>query len=377
MSNIRIILAAVLFSFSAPSIAQERAARVVVEKVTVQTIADTRPVIARLIANVESEIATRREGIVESVNFQIGDTIAKGQVLARLDEQLADIELRNAKARLAAAKAGVSVARSRVVQSSQALERQSGLQGSAAFAKGRFEDLQQEAAQAQGELSRAIAEMAVSEAAVARATYDVTHSFIKAPIDGVITERSVQTGQFVSRGGAVAMILDLGELEIEADVPTNLLDGLSAGQELQAALQNDTKVSAKVRSVLPVETVSTRTRPVRLTIELTNVEPYLLAKGKTVVIHVPVSKLREIIVVPKDALVQSLEGGWQVFVAREGKSIQMPVSLGQASGDGFEVLNGLVAGDLVVVRGNERLRPGQSVNPVFADKSETKSETKS
>lgn len=375
--NIRTLLAAAFFVFSANSVAQERATRVLVERVTVQTNADTTPVIARLVANVESEIATRREGIIEAVDFQVGDEVTEGQVLARLDEQLANIELQNAKASLAAAKAGVSVARSRVVQSRQALERQSGLQGSAAFAKGRFEDLQQESAQAQGELSRAIAQMAVSEAAMARAEYDVTHSTIKAPINGVITARSVQTGQFVSRGGAVAMILDLGELEIEADVPTGLLNSLSTGREIQAVLQNGTEVLAKVRSVLPVEAVSTRTRPVRLELDLSQVEPYLLAKGKSVTIHVPVSTSRDIIVVPKDALVQSLDGGWQVFVARDKKSVQVSLSLGKASGDGFEVLDGLVAGDLVVVRGNERLRPGQSVNPVLADESETKDKTKS
>ncbi|MEO0328938.1 MAG: efflux RND transporter periplasmic adaptor subunit [Pseudomonadota bacterium] len=373
----RVLITIVFMVFSAISIAQEKAARVVVEKVQVKTIEDTTPVIARLIAKVESEIAARREGIVKSVDFHVGDTVTKGQILARLDEQLAGIELQNAEASLAAAKAGVTVARSQVLQSSNALDRQSGLQGSAAFAQGRFEDLEQEAAQAQGELARANAEMAVSQAAVARAAYDVTHSTINAPFDGVITDRVVQTGQFISLGGAVAMILDLGELEIEADVPTNLLDGLSIGREIQATLQDSTKIVAKVRSILPVETISTRTRPVRLTINLSKVKPYLLAKGKTVTISAPVSKRREIVVVPKDALVQSLEGGWQVFVAREEKSVQVPITLGQASGDGFEVLDGLVADDLVVVRGNERLRPGQSINPVFDENSENKGETKS
>ena len=328
-------------------------------------------------ANVESEIAARREGIVEIVEFQVGDTVLEGQVLARLDERLANIELQRANAGLEAAKAGVAVARSRVLQTSQALERQSGLQGSAAFAKGRFEDLQQEAAQARGELSRAIAQRAISEAARARADYDVTHSTIKAPIDGVITDRSVQTGQFVLRGGAVAMILDLGKLEIEADVPVDLLPSLAVGSEIEAVLQNGAKVAASVRSVLPVETVSTRTRPVRLTFDLGKVESYLLAKGKTVTVNVPVGASRDTIVVPKDALVQSLEGGWHVFLARDKKSVQIPVRLGQASGDGFEVLEGLNVGDLVVVRGNERLRPGQLVNPVFADETETKGETKS
>ena len=50
-----------------------------------------------------------------------------------------------------------------------------------------------------------------------------------------------------------------------------------------------------------------------------------------------------------------------VFVARDGKAERRPVRLGRASGARFEVLDGLAAGDLAIVRGNERLRPGQPV----------------
>jgi multidrug efflux pump subunit AcrA (membrane-fusion protein) len=69
--------------------------------------------------------------------------------------------------------------------------------------------------------------------------------------------------------------------------------------------------------------------------------------------------------VPKDALVQG-RGGWTVFVAQDGKAEPRTVQIGVALGERFEVLDGLRDGDMVVTRGNERLRPGQEIAPMDA-----------
>jgi multidrug efflux pump subunit AcrA (membrane-fusion protein) len=75
-----------------------------------------------------------------------------------------------------------------------------------------------------------------------------------------------------------------------------------------------------------------------------------------------VGAVRDVLSVPKDALVQGRDG-WTVFVAADGKAQPRPVQLGIALGNRYEVLGGLTPGDLVVVRGNERLRPGQDIAP--------------
>jgi multidrug efflux pump subunit AcrA (membrane-fusion protein) len=79
----------------------------------------------------------------------------------------------------------------------------------------------------------------------------------------------------------------------------------------------------------------------------------------------PVAEPREVLSVPKDALVQG-QGGWTVFVDEGGVAQVRPVRVGTALGDRFEVLSGLSEGDVVVVRGNERLRPGQPVEAMPA-----------
>ncbi|MEL7139393.1 MAG: biotin/lipoyl-binding protein, partial [Pseudomonadota bacterium] len=113
-----------------PSAAQQGPAAVIVAPVIEQEIADTSPVIARLVGTVESLVAARVQGVVAEVGFKTGESVATGDVLARLDDELFQIQYTNAEAALAAAEAAVEVARARSQLSDQALQRAAGLQGS-------------------------------------------------------------------------------------------------------------------------------------------------------------------------------------------------------------------------------------------------------
>jgi RND family efflux transporter MFP subunit len=147
---------------------------------------------------------------------------------------------------------------------------------------------------------------------------------------------------------------------VEANVPSRYIASLQAGTT--AAGQNDagTALDLVVRAVLPTEFSETRTRPVRFT--LTNIDPSF-AIGQPVTLEVPIGSARDVLVVPKDALVQA-RGGWTAFVNDGGKASPRTVTIGAALGDTFEVISGLAPGDEVVVRGNERLRPGQDIAPM-------------
>ena len=83
-------------------------------------------------------------------------------------------------------------------------------------------------------------------------------------------------------------------------------------------------------------------------------------------VEIPVGAARDVLSVPKDALVQA-RGGWTVFVAADDQAQPRTVTLGVPLGDRYEVLDGLAPGDLVVVRGNERLRPGQDIAPTILE----------
>jgi len=342
--------------------AQEEPASVLVERVEARAITDTTPIIGQLTATVEASVATRTAGIVSEVRFQVGDGVSRGQLLARLDAELIEIRLRTARAALEAAEAGVAVAKARAKRAAQALERQSRLKGSTAFSKGQYEDLQQSAAEARSELARAEAEVGSAEAALERAQYDKEHAEIRAPFAGVVVTRAAQPGQYIALGESVATLLDTDRLEIEAEIPVDLVSGLDQDTEVIAGFAGGRRLEARLRSILPVETVETQTRPVRFTADLRALPSTELADGNSVILEIPVSAPREATMVPKDALVQSRDG-WRVFVVEQGKAVPRPVRLGQPDGARMEVLSGLKPGEVVVVRGNERLRPGQPVEP--------------
>lgn len=346
-----------------PALAQ-RPAAVGVASVEVSEITDTRPVIGQLVAATESDVATRTAGIIANVGFEIGETVKRGQVLATIDRTLIDIEKTTSEAEVAIAVAGRDVARAELARVQRAFERQGALRRSGAFSRSLFEDLEQEASKARAALAQAEAQLRRAHATLAQIAYRLTHTEIKAPFDGVVIARRAQPGAYIQVGAHIATLMDIGKLEVEADVPVELTASLPPGKTIAARLDNGGNLAVTVRALVPVQSVSTRTRPVRFRADLSSVDLMTLARGKSVTLSVPASAPRKALTVPKDALVQSTRG-WLVYAVVEDAAQPRTVTIGDAAGTRIEIKSGLNEGDVVVIRGNERLRPGQ---PVRADR---------
>jgi len=357
------VVAGVLCTGLSPAaVAQGGPATVGVATVKKVAITDTRPVIGQFVAAVEADVATRTNGIVAEVAVEIGEDVAKDQVLVRLDTTQLELERQTIAAEVEVAEAGIRVAQAEAKRVEQRFERQAALRDSRAFSRSNYEDLQQDVARANGALARTRAQLQQAQAKLAQVDYRMRHSKIVAPFDGAILTLPAQPGAYMTVGSTAARMLDTDRLEIEADVPSDLMAGLSLGRTLPARFDDDVEVTATVRALVPVQDVATRTRPVRLTVDLMGLERRYLARGHSVTLQVPASAPRSGLAVPKDALVQS-GTGWIVYEVEDGKAQPRPVDLGQSVAERIEVLRGLDEGDVVVVRGNERLRPGQSVAP--------------
>lgn len=344
-----------------------------VAQVEARVIQDTAPVIGRVVSTVESAVAARVAGVVLSVSVSPGDRLLAGEEIARIDEELLEIDRRAAAADLERAAAGVDVARAQLDLATQTLERAASLQGSTAFSRSAFEDQQQRVAEARSALARAEADVARAEAALARAAYNLGHARIVAPFDGAVLSRAAQPGQFIERGAAAAMMIDLAALEIEVDLPAALVDRLSPGAEVSArlgdpmaALGDESDASGAftlvLRSIVPLEAASTRTRPARFVLADPSTARADLIPGAAVTVFAPIGDASPSLLAPKDALASAdPSGAWVVFVVADGRAEPRLVRIGRSEGDRVEVLDGLAAGEMVVVRGNERLRPGQAV----------------
>jgi len=112
-----------------------------------------------------------------------------------------------------------------------------------------------------------------------------------------------------------------------------------------------------VRTVVAVGDENTHQFELRLDLEG---NPFPI--GQTVRISIPTSDSREVLTVPRDALVLRPEGQSVFVVDANNEARQVQVTVGVGQGDRIEVMGAVSAGDVVVIRGNERLQPGQAVS---------------
>ena len=343
----------------AAATAQGRPSAVGVAEVTERQMAETVPVFAEVVTARDGTIAARVGGLVSEVHVLEGSQVVEGELLTSLDTELTTIELRQAEARLAEARAGVETALAREARLADALERIERLRDTASFSQGRFEEAQGEVFTARGQISEAEARVRTAEAAIAEVRYRLDQALIRAPFPGTVLEVETNPGEFITSGAPIVRLLDTRALEVEASVPSSYVSTLEPGATVRGTTERGEPMELVVRALLPLEDIATRTRPVRFTAA----DPETLrgaAVGQSVTVEVPAGPARNTLAVPKDALVQA-QGGWTVFVAAEGVAEPRQVQIGAAMGEYFEVLSGLSVGDQVVVRGNERLRPGQAI----------------
>lgn len=357
LSAASVLALAVLNAVAIRPVLAQDAVFVHVDRVHDEPLAQTVPVVGRLVPCRSGVLAARVSGAVEQVGVDVGDRVTQGDVVATLDRDSAEAERDLRAARVAEAAAALQAAEAEIGLRRQELERIKGLRASPAFSKGQFSDKQQEVAMAGGELAKAKAALTSAQAELQLAEIFLDDTEIRAPYDAAVTQRFTEVGAYVGAGAPVVALVDDHCLEIEADVPQMRIGGLTPGMTVVFRI-GETTSEADVRAIVPEENIRTRTRTVRFVPQLEGLSG--LAANQSVTVAVPSGQPRDVLAVSKDAVIN--RGGQPiVFVVTDGKAELRPVRLGEAVGSQFEVVEGLSPGDLVVVRGNERLRPGQAV----------------
>ncbi len=341
--------------------AQRRAASVDVQPVEQQIFAETVPVFAQVVTARDGEVAGRISGSVNRVYVLAGDRVQMGDPIIELNTELLLIQLNQSQAQIVEAQAGTRTAAARLASAQISFDRISRLANTSSFSQVRFEELKAKLLEARSQLAEADAREKIAEARLAETAYQLDRSTIAAPFSGVIVEVLTIPGAFIQSGTPVVRVLDTSAFEVRASVPSRYVEDLSKGTTVMGQTESGVKVELTLRAVLPIEDPSTRTRAVLFSTVIDN-DNVLVALGQSITVDVPIGEAREMLSVPKDALVQS-PGGWTAFVAVNDKAQPRSVTIGVPVGNRYEVLDGLNVGDLVVVRGNERLRPMQDIAP--------------
>ena len=293
-----------------------------------------------MISRNDAHIGAETDGRIIWV-AEVGQRIEAGEAVARVDDADLRLELEDNRARLESLRA-----QQRYLQNN--LERLNQLAKSNNAAVNQLDE-------ARADLDMTAQEIRRAEVAVAQAQRRIAQSQVVAPFSGVVVERMVELGEFVRRGSEVARLVDTENREIRAQAPLTVSAFIREGLEVSVEHQNRESLSP-VKRVIPVGDERSRMFEVRIAAT----DPSWVV-GSPVRVALPNSDPRQMVAVPRDALVLR---GDEIFVLRvtsDNTVEKVNVATGIGLGSLIEVIGNVSGGDRVVTRGAERLQPGQEV----------------
>lgn len=271
-----------------------------------------------------------------------GTVVEEGDVVARIE---------NTQLRLVAAEAAASVQRetARLAFLAREAERLETLYQDGTVARSTYEQTVNNR-----DVSRS--ELAVQQARLDQAQDQLARTEIRAAFDGVVAERLAQAGERVSPGDLVVRLTAPRDLEIVARAPLASVPFLTEGLSLRVE-RDDEVASAVIRTIVPFGDARSHLFEIRLDLP----DDGDWSAGQAVRVAVPTGGQREVVAVPRDALILRREGAAVFRINAENQAERIPVLPGASDGTMIEVQGPVQAGDRIVIRGGERLRPGQPV----------------
>ena len=347
-----------------------------------------------------TELSSQVDGYLAELLVDEGDAVTEGQVLAQIralpyrfaleqaeallradQERLRELQkgtreedIAMAKANLAKAEVAAEIAEKNFERSRSLLEKMIISDEEFDQAHERWEEAQavldvekatHERALAGArdeEIGAAEARAAASQAQVAVARDRMERTTIRAPFDGVITAKHTEVGSWLAVGNGVFDLDTTSRVRVRVDIPETYYGQIVIGSEMSITFDSVPSKTFVGMVTKKIPRASGRSRAFPIKVELDNSDGHL-ASGMLarVMLETPHTGERSVIV-PRDALVPRGPNHILVRVQdQDGQPIAeiLPVKPGRYFGEAVEVFGDLRAGDRVVIRGNERLRPGQ------------------
>jgi RND family efflux transporter MFP subunit len=342
---------------------------VTVDPVRLEPVREHRRVTGEFRALRRSKVGAEEPGLVIEFPVREGRLVSAGDVLARLDDRRLSLELDALKADERAVESLIEerTANKDWREREAELYRQSRERGAANMKE--VLDAESEASMARARVTWAERQREVLRARAELLQERLNDMTITAPFDGVVVDRHVELGEWVSEGGPIVTVVSSGNIEAWLDVPQRFY-GAVTGQQVSIALRveaTDQTISVTERRVIPV--VDPKARSFTVVAALENADGKL-TPGMSVTAYLPTGQLTEELTVSKDAVLRN-EAGAYVYVARGGgeggapaSAVPVTVRVQFPVGDRMVIASrDIKAGDLVVVEGNERLFPMMPVIP--------------
>jgi RND family efflux transporter MFP subunit len=313
----------------------------------------TGTVRARTTATVSSKVM----GYVQQVSVQVGDRVRQGQALITLDARDLDVNLRRAEAGGAEVQSAIpelenatAAAKANLDLAQTTFNRMKELAGKKSISNQEMDEASArlKAAEANYEMMRSRRAQITSKAAVVEQEVRAAgimrdYARLAAPFSGVVITRTVEPGNLATPGAPLLTIEQDGLYRLEASVDESKLASVRVGQAVEAVLEADRKLSARVSEIVPSVDAASRTYIVKLDLPATpNLRTGMFGRA---IFPLGVQK---VVAVPLAALTE--RGQLQsVFVVDDGVAHTRLVTTGRRTGNAVEVLSGLTAGEKVVL----------------------------
>jgi multidrug efflux system membrane fusion protein len=301
-------------------------------------------------ARYETALGFRVAGKLVARLVEVGSSVVKGQVLARLDPSDYQLNIEAARSQLAAAESDFR-------QAQDDLARYTELYQKRFISAAEFNRRKTSFETAKARLQQAKAQLGVTQNQSAYTT-------LRADQNGIVTAITAEVGQVVAAGTPVMKVARPEEKEVVVSVPESRLDELRSVREIAVTLwaEPDARFKGRIREVSPSADPVTRTYTVKVTVldpspavQLGMTANVLLGGGTGMpVVRLPLSALYQ----------KGKEPAVWLVDANTGKIALRPVKVGRYTQDSVEVLEGLKTGDVVVRAGVHKLFEGDTVRVI-------------
>jgi membrane fusion protein (multidrug efflux system) len=284
----------------------------------------------------EADVIAKVEGEIREVLVEEGDEVKKGQVLARLDGDRLRLELNETRARLN--------------KMQRDFERNQDLREKGLLSEGDYEKLQ--------------FDLESLQASYNLASLELDYTRIRAPIDGVVSERYIKLGNTISVGDPLYRVTSFEPLVAYLHVPEREYQRISPDQPVAIDIDAlaDMAILASVTRVSPI--VDPATGTFKITIEIRDatrrIKPGMF--GRMSIVY---DRHENVLLIPRSAVAEEL-GIESVFVVEDGKAVRRNVRTGYGENGMIEIIEGLDDTDNVITVGQVGLKPDATVTVINA-----------
>ena len=278
----------------------------------------------------QNNIAAEGSGKLIELLVKEGDQVSKGQVLAKLDDELISLQIENAKLNIAQLKNDNL----------------------------RFANLRKEQAVSSMEAEKMELALKSAEVQLKQLQKQLRGTKVLAPFSGVVTKKMADLGSMVMPGTPILELTDISQLKLVISVPERDVLKFKKGQKVNVAVDaQDATISGNIYSI-SVQADALHNFKVQVLMNNSNTNKILSGMYGNVALDNNAKIVA--LAVPRKALIGSTKNP-QIYVVRNGKAQLTPFSPGAADGNFLEVVSGLTSADEIVVKGQVNLEDGMNI----------------